>query len=303
MSTDHTVDTWFKMEEETNYAEGGGSSEYDATLAALVSEFTIACAFPRGDLTMPYTVFDREEVRGVGDDEETVHLFNKDKTKKDCSTKHFLQNKVFIVAAISATAGLPGTSYWMHWQKPEGDFESFGMVVQEYTFEASGVGDFPTESIKWHYYSVDDGAANFAKEAFVETQPMTMKDIVLNIEAADVIYKSISLAITNEFEEFKQGGAWENKKPRLLNRNYELSLTFQSPQSGLVSDPSEEAVDDTLDVIINIGTVANSGWLVTLNNMYVKESNIEHIPEFGMYEYTLTLGIGEGFTSSIADAS
>ena len=62
MSTDHTKDTWFILEEESAYAIGGGALEYDATIATLVSEFTIACAFPRGVLTMPYTVFDREEV-------------------------------------------------------------------------------------------------------------------------------------------------------------------------------------------------------------------------------------------------
>jgi len=378
---DHTKDTLSRFLLETNYGGGTGATDYLKTAPSTWGDLDVVSPFPMGEQTMPYCEYEREEVRAAGDDVHDVHLFNKSRIKKDSTNKYYLQNKTFLVAAISATAGNPGTSYCVHYEKPEGEFDGFGLVVQEYSFEFGGAGEFPSESIKWNYYDVatssaitpysaiTDGAAgettvstgtftDSAKGNFDTTigvgdilqitsgsdegkyvvksitnattlevygtfsasttglswktipkiyytiHPLTMDDISLKIgvngadPTSSVDVKSCNFTITNEFEEFNPAGSWIGKKPGLINRTVNLSLTFTtySDFSELIDDTRTETVSANHSFELTIGT-----WKITFTNMRVSEGNVEKIPEFGFYEYNLTLLIGTDFSVAVAD--
>jgi len=127
---------------------------------------------------------------------------------------------------------------------------------------------------------------------FRTDQPLTTKDITLEVDATAVNIKNLSYTIANEFEESSQSGEWVFGKPGIVSRDVTGSLTISTKIPGLLSDENTEDVP-LHDLEITFGSLGT----LTLSNVYVKVTNQETIPEFGMYEYTAEFGRGDGFSA------
>jgi len=128
-------------------------------------------------------------------------------------------------------------------------------------------------------------------------QPLTTKDITMTVDATPVTIKTMTCTVTNELEEETIAGSLVKGKGGIKNRPITLSISVSTEIGTLAKDTAVEDHEHH-DIVITLGY--STPKIITLSNMIVTACNIENIPEFGMYEYTLELARGDNFSAALS---
>jgi len=291
----HTKDYKMSYLVETNYAGGDAGLEFactplDAGDVANVTAFHI----PSGSISYPYREYEKEKVKSAGMAVGTNAEFIKGYSYKDCSLPMFQWTDVFLDAAID----VDGTyaSYLIHVEDGTDHFDACGAMVKKWELSAKG-DEFPTETVDFIYYDVVDSVAVTTHPAFTTTQPGVFKDITVSIGGHLIgDLTEITATIEKEYQDVMVAGKYPRAKTEVVAITSKIELKFMSDTAdNLIYDP-REAIDTHAVIITRLAALKD----LTISSMSVTESNVNEVPEFGLWEHSITLENSGACVYSIA---
>lgn len=267
---------------ESNYAGGKAGIKYAKTASTTAGDFT-AFNFPMGDQQMPYKTYDRESIRAAGQALDTVQTFVKGYKYLDCTMKVYPQNATWLDDILTGTIGSIPTSYYFKYEQPTEQFDCFGMVLKKYEFHTKE-NDWPSESLDWDYYEVDEGTAIGTGKAFSTTQPTIHKDVTTFSIGGTTITNLEDLTVTIErtLLDAMAAGKYNRMDPVLIKRDITVKAIFYDSSDALITD-TRDAATNLVTIIADLGTKT-----LTATNMRQTEVNTNFIPEYGLYKYEVT---------------
>lgn len=296
-------DSWFTVEDETNYAGGKAGAEFSETKLTDGDGQSVGIPIVNEKPSMPLTKYERVEVTASGDGESDVHIFNKNTNENPGQLPFYLHDNYYLEKALTGNQGDVLDSFVTHWEDRIRRWESFGCVVEEIVI-SSNPTDFPRQDVKLHHYSTktatstDTTVDSLTKVAFTTTQPKIHKDFSMSIDGVSTQRDfAWTLTITNIFDKTKQNGQYEVQYPVLISRRFKLEVSTRKLDDTIRQEDQTESDDQTKIIVIS---GFPSSKTLTLTNMRVTETNSHEFPKFGVLDFTTTYEIAGSFSYTFA---
>jgi hypothetical protein len=314
---DHTNQVVANIINETAFGSGfpGGAAAYDEHAAANNEGDPMQAPYMNGNITMPLAVKNRLFKPQVGANMGSVQVFDNGLITAPQTFSQFIQSDRWPDAIINGydVAAVPkdGFSKAVHWENAANVlYDIFGVMPIKWLLTLDrGENDenqpFPKQDTTVTFYNSATSAIGYDADAgFSGTQPLVNNDIAITLDkngagAIDLKWsKAVVMieAILNKKGEFGQDNI---KYPFAIDYNIEIDLTFRDYNAILLETTLAVASlgdwDFSIDFDKNNLTTPVTKNILTMDNMFVKESNVSELPEFGLFEYTLNLVPGDTF--------
>ena len=298
MTINYSEDYWKGLLDETNFGGGSAGAAYAESEPANTTALT-SYNYPFNETQEnPTKEYIHEARESAGQAVATKDTFVTDTTITGGKIVQLFQSDYFLVAALSDAGGaLPSTSWCEVFNDGDELKAAYGCYVKEEKITFPKAPELIKEEISYNAYDVIDVATddNFTSAKAWDTTNKPACTTSISIDGVTLIsYAEGSLSIVKEFSE-KPAGCGLHKYPYLQKKTIEVTVSSEQ----YISELKDLGSDTTnLFPIVMVISYAGTSKTLTLNNMKVKESNINEIPEKGTKENSITFEVGGAFTYS-----
>jgi hypothetical protein len=143
--------------------------------------------------------------------------------------------------------------------------------------------------------TLDNTNTDYITKAFDTTQPTIHKDLGIVLDGTTYTQvRNLDVKIEPEFEDAFVAGKYARLKPYIKSRKTTITVGFHDSSPNLINElGGNNVVLKTLAVDLGTKTLSAT-------NMRLAESDVEKIPEMGLYLYTLTFENGGAVVLSTA---
>ena len=303
---DTTLNVVANILAESNYGGGDGGAAYAKTAMDDNDGVPMQAPYDSG-IDMPLALKGRKVIKPLGLNMGARKWFDNGIRTPPTSFTQYVQDDRWVDAIINgytlAAIPLDNFSQCIHWENANLIYDVFGVMPTKWTLDLDrGTNEedqpFPKQITDIQYFNSATSGAYTVDSGFDTSQPQVNDDFSFTLTGSGsgaVALKWTKATVMIEAILNKKGtiGEAEVKYPYAIDYNIEVDLTFWDYDAILIEPLQTVATLEDWDLVMDLGTLTKD--TLTIDNLFVAETDIHKFPEFGMIERSIKLTPGDAF--------